>query len=147
MCCLIHPGVSLACYATQHMSLCSIVTSRRILLINIPKHFDYPPVSGDSVICYSFFPYELSSALGFNKLCHQSEDVVTQQNMVHIWFCLLQGLVTEAPNCIPQSFSSTCCNLIFAHLMKIHFTQHFPREIFQHQGKIPYNCKIHFQIS
>ena len=45
------------------------------LLTNIPN----PHASGDPVVCYSFFRFKLSYAVGFHHPWHQGKGIVTQQ--------------------------------------------------------------------
>ena len=86
-------------------SLCSIVPNSTLnLLTDIPNTFSYPPASGDPVVCYSLFPCELSSAVGFHKPGHQGKGIVTQEKVVQIWPSLIQGAGSGSPK-VPSSIS------------------------------------------
>ena len=71
-----------------------------------------------------FSPCELSSAVGFNKPKQRSSP---STKILQIWPSLPQVFICRKPQG-PRSFSSTCCSLIFVHVMKIHFTEHLPEE-------------------
>ena len=47
--------------------------------------FHHSPASGDPVGCFSLFPCELSSAIGFHYPLHKGKGVVTQKEIVQIW--------------------------------------------------------------
>ena len=61
---------------TTHVKTMSLTT------FGILQH---PPASGNPTIVYSFFPCELSSAVGCQHPYHQGKDIVTQQDIVLIW--------------------------------------------------------------
>ena len=79
--------------------LCSIVPGRTLnLLARIPNTFTTtPPTFRDHVVCHSLFPFDLSSAVGFNKPWHQGKGVVTQQKILHIWLSLPQRFRWHKP--------------------------------------------------
>ena len=78
--------------------LCSIERSTLNLLTNIPKAFSTIPFC----LCRSFsllfsLPCELPSAVAFCHPWHQGKGVITQQEIVQIWFSLPQGFRRQKP--------------------------------------------------
>ena len=96
-------AVSSGCCATQHMSNhisqtsfghCSIMNSRTLNLHNRVHNAFF--TSEDPVVCYSSFPSELSSDVGYHKPWLQGE-VITKKKLLESWFSITQGVqVAEA---------------------------------------------------
>ena len=76
------------------------------LLTNIFKCILYhSPASIDRVVCYSFFLWEFSSALGFYHPWHQGKSIITQQEIVQIWPSIPQWFSGGSPK-VPSSIVS-----------------------------------------
>ena len=86
--------------------LCFILPSETLnLLARISNAFSSTIMPfGAPVLCYSLFPCELSSAVGFYKPWHQGKGVVTKQEIVQIWSCLPQEFRGRNPGVLSSIF-------------------------------------------